>query len=65
MLRADELTVVHPDGTTSEFTDVRYALHGGSVRILTAGGDEKVFPDHAVFTCHATRFHPPPGIPGG
>lgn len=59
MLHADELTVVHPDETTSQFFDVRYALHGGGIRVITASGDDKIFPDHAVFTCHARRFHPP------
>ena len=53
MLRADRLTVVHHDDTTSEFTDVRYTLTRQGLRVVTAGGDEKAFAGHDVLTTHA------------
>jgi hypothetical protein len=57
MLRADELTVVHHDDTTSRFTDVTYALDRAGLRVITAAGDEKAFPGHDVLTTHARLTH--------
>lgn len=56
MLRADRLTVVHHDDSTSEFTNVSYALDRG-VRVITACGDEKAFAEHDVFVIHARLAH--------
>ena len=56
-MRADELTVVHHDDTTSEFTDVTYALDRTGLRVVTAGGDEKAFPLHEVLTTHVRLAH--------
>lgn len=56
MLRADRLTVVHHDDTTSEFTDVTYTLDRG-IRVLTAAGDERAFADHDVFVIHVRLAH--------
>jgi hypothetical protein len=50
MLRADELTVVHHDDTVSRFTDVTYTIGREGVRVVTATGDEKAFPQHDVLT---------------
>jgi hypothetical protein len=52
MLRADELTVVHHDDTTSQFTDVSYTLDRAGLRVVTAGGDERAFSGHDVLTTH-------------
>jgi hypothetical protein len=57
MQRADELTVVHHDDTTSQFTDVTYALDRDGLRVVTAGGDEKAFPLHDVLTTHVRLTH--------
>ena len=57
MLRADALTVVHHDDTTSEFVDVSYALDRSGLRIVTAYGDEKVFAGHDVLTTHVRLTH--------
>jgi hypothetical protein len=60
MLRADELTVVHHDDTVSQFTDVTYTIGRAGLRVITATGDEKAFPQHDVLTTFAlTR----PAIP--
>ena len=53
MLRADELTVVHHDDTVTRFTDVRYTLGRRGLRVLTATGEEILFPQHDVLTTHA------------
>jgi hypothetical protein len=53
MLRADELTVVHHDDSVTRFTDVRYLLGRRGLRVLTATGEEIVFPQHDVLTTHA------------
>ena len=53
MLRADELTVVHHDDTVSRFTDVRYTLGRKGLHVVTATGEEIVFPQHEVLTTHA------------
>jgi hypothetical protein len=50
MLRADELTVVHHDDTVSRFTDVTYTIGRAGLRVITATGDEKAFPQHDVLT---------------
>jgi hypothetical protein len=50
MLRADELTVVHHDDTVSRFTDVTYTINREGLRVVTATGDEKAFPQHDVLT---------------
>jgi hypothetical protein len=50
MLRADELTVVHHDDTFSHFTDVTYTIGRVGLRVITATGDEKAFPQHDVLT---------------
>jgi hypothetical protein len=50
MLRADELTVVHHDDTVSHFTDVTYTMGREGLRVITATGDEKAFPQHDVLT---------------
>jgi hypothetical protein len=50
MLRADELTVVHHDDTVSRFTDVTYTIGREGLRVITATGDEKAFPQHDVLT---------------
>jgi hypothetical protein len=50
MLRADELTVVHHDDTVSHFTNVTYTIGRGGLRVITATGDEKAFPQHDVLT---------------
>ena len=50
MLRADELTVVHHDDTVSRFIDVRYTISREGLRLITATGDEKAFPQHDVLT---------------
>jgi hypothetical protein len=57
VLRADELTVVHHDDTTSRFTDVTYALDRDGLRVVTAGGDEKAFALHDVLTTHVRLTH--------
>ncbi len=57
VLRADELTVVHHDDTTSRFTDVTYALDRAGLRVITACGDEKAFPLHDVLTTHVRLTH--------
>jgi hypothetical protein len=57
MLRADELTVVHHDDTTSKFVDVTYALDRDGLRVITAGGDETAFPGHDVLTTHVRLTH--------
>ena len=60
MLRADELTVVHHDDTVSHFTDVAYTIGREGLRVITATGDEKAFPQHDILTTIAlTR----PAIP--
>lgn len=53
MLRADELLVTHHDDTVSRFTDVRYMLGRGGLRVLTAAGAEVVFACHDVLTTQA------------
>jgi hypothetical protein len=55
MLRADELTVVHHDDTVSRFTDVSYLLSSEGLRVLTAGGRERLIPRHDVLTTFARR----------
>jgi hypothetical protein len=50
MLRADELTVVHHDDSVSRFTDVTYTIGRHGLRVITATGDEKAFPQHDVLT---------------
>jgi hypothetical protein len=50
MLRADELTVVHHDDTVSHFTNVTYTIGREGLRVITATGDEKAFPQHDVLT---------------
>jgi hypothetical protein len=50
MLRADELTVVHHDDTESHFTDVAYTIGREGLRVITAAGDEKAFPQHDILT---------------
>jgi hypothetical protein len=57
VLRADELTIVHHDDTTSRFTDVTYTLDREGLRVITAGGDEKAFPGHDVLTTHVRLAH--------
>lgn len=57
MLRADALTVVHHDDTTSEFTDVSYALDRHGLRVVTADGDEKIFAGNDVLTTHVRLAH--------
>ena len=57
MLRADALTVVHHDDTTSHFEDVSYALDRVGLRVVTAAGDEKAFPMHDVLTTLARFAH--------
>jgi hypothetical protein len=57
MLRADELTVVHHDDTTSMFVDVTYALDREGLRVITASGDVQAFPGHEVLTTHARLTH--------
>ena len=57
MLRADALTVVHHDDTTSEFVDVSYTLCRAGLRVVTAGGDEKAFAGHDVLTTHVRLTH--------
>lgn len=54
MLRADLLTVVHLDGTTSQFTDVSYTLGNHGIRVVTACGDEQAFGEFDVLTTHAS-----------
>ena len=53
MLRADELTVVHHDDTVSRFTDVEYTIGRDQIRVISATGDELMFPRHEVLTTHA------------
>ncbi|MFG1604504.1 hypothetical protein [Actinoplanes sp. NPDC049265] len=53
MLRADELTVVHHDDTVTRFTDVRYLLGRRGLRVVTATGEEILFPRHDVLTTYA------------
>jgi hypothetical protein len=50
MLRADELVVVHHDDTVSHFTNVTYTIGREGLRVITATGDEKAFPQHDVLT---------------
>jgi hypothetical protein len=50
MLRADTLTVVHHDDTVSRFTDVTYTISREGLRVITATGDERAFPQHDVLT---------------
>jgi hypothetical protein len=57
VLRADELTIVHHDDTTSRFTDVSYTLDRSGLRVITAGGDEKAFSGHDVLTTHVRLAH--------
>jgi hypothetical protein len=54
MLRADELMVVHHDDTVSRFTDVTYTIGREGLRVITATGDEKAFPQHDILTTIAT-----------
>ncbi|WP_433732542.1 hypothetical protein ACQP2Y_46690 (plasmid) [Actinoplanes sp. CA-051413] len=39
MPHADTLTVIHDDDTRTTYTDARYQLHRGGVRIWTADGE--------------------------
>jgi hypothetical protein len=39
MPHADTLTVIHDDDTHTTYTDARYQLHRGGVRIWTADGE--------------------------
>jgi hypothetical protein len=57
VLRADALTVVHHDDSTSEFTDVTYTLDRGGLRVVTSCGDEQAFPLHDVLTTHVRLTH--------
>jgi hypothetical protein len=50
MLRADTLTVVHHDDTISRFINVTYTISREGLRVITATGDEKAFPQHDVLT---------------
>jgi hypothetical protein len=54
VLRADELTVIHHDDTVSHFTDVTYMIGREGLRVITATGDEKAFPQHDILTTLAT-----------
>ena len=56
MQRADELTVVHHDDSVSRFTDVTYTLSRDGLRLVTAGGSERLIPRHDVLTTHARRW---------
>ncbi|GAB2574646.1 hypothetical protein Aab01nite_15400 [Paractinoplanes abujensis] len=55
MLLADELTVVHHDDTVSRFLDVRYTLGREGLRLITAGGGERLIPRHEVLTTHVQK----------
>jgi hypothetical protein len=57
MQRADELIVVHHDDTVSRFADVRYTLGRAGLRVVSADGDETVFPAHEVLTTHVLLAH--------
>lgn len=52
MLRADELTVVFHDDSVVRFTDVRYLLGRGGLRVVTAAGEEVIFANHDVLMTH-------------
>jgi len=55
MQRADRLTVVYHNDTTTDHDDVRYALTAQGLRILDAAGTETQLPAHQVLTTHAPR----------
>ncbi len=57
MHRADELTVVHHDDSTSRFTDVTYLLDRAGLRVFTAGGAEKAFGAHDILTTYVLLTH--------
>lgn len=57
VLRADELTVVHHDDTTSQFLDVTYTLDRAGLRVFTAAGDERAFGVHDILTMHVNIAH--------
>ena len=52
MPHADTLTVVHHDDTKTSYTDVRYQLHRGGIRIWSEEG-EHAFTD--ILMTHAYR----------
>ena len=52
MLHADELTVVHHDDTILRFMNVRYTLSRRGLRVVLAGGEEILFPQHDVLTTY-------------
>jgi hypothetical protein len=54
MPHADTLAVTHHDDTVTRYTDARYQLHRGSIRVWTADG-ETVHRD--VLTTEASRRH--------
>lgn len=39
MPHADTLTVTHHDDTVTRYTDARYRLHRGGIRVWTADGE--------------------------
>jgi hypothetical protein len=57
MQRADALTVVHHDDTTSVFLNVTYTLDRDELRVVTARGDVRTFPMHDVLTTHVRLTH--------
>src|SRR3954447_5156251 len=57
MLRADALTVVHHDDTTSHFEDVSYALDRDGLRVVTAAGQVTAFPINDILTTLARLTH--------
>jgi hypothetical protein len=58
--RADRLTVVHHDDSTTDYTDVRYQLTRAGLRILDAAGTETDLCTHDVLTTHALTTHARP-----
>jgi hypothetical protein len=62
MHRADRLTVVHHDDSTTDFDDVRYSLTPAALRIIDAAGAETELPAHDVLTTHVlTHARPTSG----
>lgn len=59
MQRADQLTVVHHDDSTQDYTDVRYTLTRTGLNILTASGEQLHIDAHDMLTHHATVTHHP------
>lgn len=57
MQRADRLTVIRHDDTTTVHDDVRYTLTREGLQILDATGAETTVPAFDLLTTHASATH--------